>query len=210
MFNFKNYHFQYATLENQRQTFVGSVLDFLGFRAPEIDQKPQSQLDDTLLKLFYDNSQDYHPVRQTQSLTKTNPVVFQCAYGIEAAQNFNISKFMGQWYQVMYSDNTAYLNHCRMMSYRLLNLIDFDRTYIGSTFEALEYSTDGTPFSPPQMHSGFGMINQPGEIYFRSSRGNFNGELHCFTKNSCFTFSQHHSHRPRKHFWILPVRDFSR
>uniref|UniRef100_A0AC34QJR9 Uncharacterized protein n=1 Tax=Panagrolaimus sp. JU765 TaxID=591449 RepID=A0AC34QJR9_9BILA len=182
---------EYATLGNHRQTFVGSVLDFLGFRAPEIEQKPQSQLDDTLMRLFYDNSRDYRPVQPTQQLSRANPVAFQCANGIEAAQSFNITKFMGQWYQVMYSDNNANLNHCRMMSYRLLNLIDFDRTYIGSTFETLEYSTDGTPFSPPQMHSGFGMVNQPGEIYFRTSRGNFNVNIIHTGPENVFEFYQY-------------------
>ena len=161
---------EYATSTN-RETFVDSVLDFLGFRAPQFQGVSREQQDNTLMRVLYNNARA--PAQQGQkSFMRISSTPYQCANGIEAAKTFNITKFMGQWYQVMYSASNSNNNNCRMMSYRLLNLIEVDH-YIGSTFETLEYYTDEQSSSIPQMYSGFGMVNQPGELFYRSPRDNF-------------------------------------
>ncbi|KAE9553149.1 hypothetical protein FO519_003628 [Halicephalobus sp. NKZ332] len=160
---------EYATISN-RQTFVDSVLDFLGFRSPQFENTPQEELSDTLMKVLYNNARD--PIQKGEKpLVKVTSNAYQCANGIEVAKTFNVTKFMGQWYQVMYSASNSNKN-CRMMSYRLLNLIDVDY-HVGSTFETLEYFTEEKSHSIPQMYSGFGMVNQPGELFYRSPHDNF-------------------------------------
>jgi hypothetical protein len=88
---------------------------------------------------------------------------------------FNVESFMGQWYQVVYSQIVS-KSPCSMVSYKKLN--DVQNGGIGTIFEIFEYSTDGTPYSEPKITSGYGILKQIGELIFRTSNTKEDVDVH--------------------------------
>lgn len=89
--------------------------------------------------------------------------------------DFHINAFMGQWYQVLYSQ-IASKNPCSMLSYKKLSEVNNDG--VGTIFEIFEYSTDGTPYSEPKITSGYGIVKEKGELIYRTSNSKDDVNVH--------------------------------
>ncbi|KAE9553401.1 hypothetical protein FO519_003360 [Halicephalobus sp. NKZ332] len=105
----------------------------------------------------------------------TNPSSPFCNPKPVPVSQFSIDAFMGQWYQVLYSQ-IASKNPCSMLAYKKLS--DVGNGGIGTIFEIFEYSTDGTPYTAPKITSGYGILKQVGELIYRTSSSKDDVDVH--------------------------------
>lgn len=176
---------QIAKPAPKTESFIGSVLDLLGFQLPQYNENPKDDYEKLQMQLFYDQAKQRNSIKRkdirqrysnAQVLQHVQPTSSRCTLALDTAETFNIDGFMGQWYQVMYSSTEA-ASKCRMMSFQMLNRSN--RQYgIDTSFETLEIiKNENFTVDPPVTISGFGSVPAAGELWFRNMRQNANGKL---------------------------------
>uniref|UniRef100_A0A914YS12 Uncharacterized protein n=1 Tax=Panagrolaimus superbus TaxID=310955 RepID=A0A914YS12_9BILA len=166
------------------ESFIGSMLDLLGFELPKYIDHPKNDIERLQMQLFYDQAKQKNSIKRknirqkynnAQILQHLQPSSTKCNLAVDTTETFNIDGFMGQWYQVMYS-STESTNKCRIMSLHMLNRSN--RPYgIDTSFETLEISKNENSFDAPATVSGFGNVHSAGELHFRNMRRNANGPV---------------------------------
>uniref|UniRef100_A0AC34G452 Uncharacterized protein n=1 Tax=Panagrolaimus sp. ES5 TaxID=591445 RepID=A0AC34G452_9BILA len=172
---------EFAKPAPRTESFIGSMLDLLGFELPKYIDNPKNDIERLQMQLFYDQAKQKNSIKRknirqkynnAQILQHLQPSSTKCNLAIDTTETFNIDGFMGQWYQVMYS-STESISKCRIMSLHMLNRSN--RPYgIDTSFETLEISKNENSFDAPVTVSGFGNVHSAGELHFRNMRRNAN------------------------------------
>ncbi|KAL1243321.1 Elongation factor [Trichinella spiralis] len=84
----------------------------------------------------------------------------------ETVQTFDIDKFTGKWYQVVYSPPLS-SGPCSMITYQ--KVADVGKGNSGTIFDTFEYTTGASNQMKPKIASGYGIVKGPGQLVYRTS-----------------------------------------